>query len=548
MEWKVFFEDQILKRGYDYYRSGTVLELIVEEEKITAVVDGTEEYDVSILLENGTIDTMECSCPYAADGNNCKHMVAVLFAAEKEPIAAQHSASEAETFIEQADISDLKKFLIDILQKDQALFLKLKSSLVRNEEEFDIQLYKKQIDHTIRKYAGYDGFIDYEDAGGFMDEMLAYLDDDVQNMIAHQLYTSAFALSRCLFLRVSAVEMDDSNGELTTFGCRCREVWHQILSEADEAVEEEIYLWLIDHLDGSVIDYMEEYLEDMLMEEFQAQVYLQKKLLYTEQRAAQLPLSDKWSGQYEHEKWARYHIRIMEQLHTDDNAILAYCRKYWEHSRIRNYCVRFWLERGNLAEAISLLEESLKLDEGYPGLITEHLCQLKELYRKTGNQERYHSYLWQLVVKRADIEDYRELKSLHSVEEWLSVRESIFSEVSEYYAAVLYAEEGLFDRLLDYVMKQHGIRELQQYEVILAEHYPEQVLKKYHDYLMKAAERTADRKTYQNWASILQRMLSVQGGTACVKQIIEEWRNLYPRRKAMMQEIDKIKIDHDNFS
>lgn len=544
MKWKDFFEERILERGYDYYRSGFVEDLTVEEGVITAVVDGTEEYDVSILLENGAIDTMECTCPYAADGNYCKHMAAVLYAAEKEPVTKRYSASEVETFIEQADISDLKKFMIELLQKDQGLFLKLKSSLARNEKEFDICLYQKQIDQIIRKYTGYDGFIEYGDAGGFMDEILAYLDDDVQNMIDHQLYNSAFALSSYLFLRVSAVEMDDSNGELGEFGCRCREVWHQILSEADEAVEEKIYLWLIGHLDGSVVDYMEDYLEDMLMEEFQTQTYLQKKLLYTEQRAAEIPYTDKWSGQYKREKWARYHIRIMEQLHTDDNAILVYCRKYWEHSKIRNFCVRFWLERGNLAEAISLLEESLKLDERYPDLITEHLCQLKELYKKTGNQERYHSYLRQLVVKRPDIEDFRELRLLYSVEEWLSARESIFSEVSGYYAAALYAEEGLYDRLLDYVMRQHGIRELQQYEAILKEHYPEQVLKKYHDYLMKAAEHTADRKTYQDWAAILRRMLSVQGGAACVQNIIEEWHNLYPRRKAMMQEIDKIKIKH----
>lgn len=542
MKWKDFFEERILERGYDYYRSGAVRELNVEEEEITAAVDGTEEYDVSILLENGAIDTMECDCPYAADGNNCKHMAAVLYAAEHAPVTAKRSASELEAFIEQVDISDLKKFLVEVLQKDHGLFLKLKSSLVRNAEEFDMQLYQKQIDRTIRKYEGYDGFIEYGDAGGFMDEMLAFLDEDVQNMIDHQLYSSAFALSSYLFLRVSAVEMDDSNGELGEFGCRCCEVWNEILSKADKAVEEEIYLWMIDHLDGSVVDYMEEYLEDMLMKEFQTQVYLRKKLLYTEQRAAQIPYSDNWSGQYEREKWARHHILIMEQLHTDDNAILAYCRKYREHSKIRNYCVRLWLERGNLAEAIYLLEESLKPDESRPGLIAEHLCQLKELYKKTGNQERYHSCLRQLVVKRAAIEDFRELKSLYSEDEWLSVRESIFSDVSGYYAAVLYAEEGLFDRLLDYVMKQYGIRELQQYEAILAEHYPEQVLNKYHDYLMKAAEHTADRKTYQDWAAILRQMLSVQGGAACVRQIIEEWRNLYPRRKAMMQEIDKIKI------
>lgn len=73
------------------------------------------------------------------------------------------------------------------------------------------------------------------------------------------------------------------------------------------------------------------------------------------------------------------------------------------------------------------MEESLKLDESYPGQITEHLYQVKKLYKKSGNQERYHSYLRQFVVKRADIGDYRELKSLYSDEEWLFVRVAVFS-------------------------------------------------------------------------------------------------------------------------
>ena len=108
MQWKDFFEEHILERGYHYYRSGNVEDLSIRNDKITATVYGSEEYDVSILMDGREIEEMECTCPYAEDGNYCKHMAAVLYAAEKEPAVISSSVSEIETFVQQADIGELK--------------------------------------------------------------------------------------------------------------------------------------------------------------------------------------------------------------------------------------------------------------------------------------------------------------------------------------------------------------------------------------------------------------------------------------------------------
>lgn len=336
--------------------------------------------------------------------------------------------------------------------------------------------------------------------------------------------------------------MDDSNGELGGFGCHCCEIWKEILDKSDENLKEKIFLWLTSHLDGSVTDYMEEYLEDMLMEKFNEPEYLQKKLIYTEQKASSIPYSESWGIQYERKKWAMYHINIMEKLYKTYNEILCYCRKYWEHSDIRKYCVNLWLEHGDDEKAISVLEESLKTDKEYSGLISEYRRQLKELYRKKGNQEIYKKYLYQLVTDSAKLEDFRELKSVYSGDEWLTIREKVFSEISDYETAIFYQEEGLYDRLLKYVTAKRDVGELKKYEKVLSVYYPEQVLAKYHDFLMKSAQQTANKKIYQEWADILRRMTAIKGGSECVRKIIEEWHNLYPRRKAMMQEIDKVKV------
>ncbi len=81
-DWKMLFAPHILSRGEEYYESELVEIEAMDEQSIEASVEGTDTYSVEIVLKNNRVVQMNCNCPYAADGNNCKHMAAVLFAAD----------------------------------------------------------------------------------------------------------------------------------------------------------------------------------------------------------------------------------------------------------------------------------------------------------------------------------------------------------------------------------------------------------------------------------------------------------------------------------
>ena len=68
MKWKQLFKPHILERGMEYYYAGCVESLEADDEQITAVVEGTEDYDVLIELDRGKVLDMECTCPYAEGG------------------------------------------------------------------------------------------------------------------------------------------------------------------------------------------------------------------------------------------------------------------------------------------------------------------------------------------------------------------------------------------------------------------------------------------------------------------------------------------------
>lgn len=79
MNWKKLFATHILERGYDYYLENLVENIDISEDIIRADVIGSEDYEVEISINNGEVADMYCSCPYALDGRNCKHMAAVLY-------------------------------------------------------------------------------------------------------------------------------------------------------------------------------------------------------------------------------------------------------------------------------------------------------------------------------------------------------------------------------------------------------------------------------------------------------------------------------------
>ena len=83
MKWYTLFRQHMIDSGIKYYENGHVLDFSYSDNKITAQVEGTDIYNVQITLDGEEVTDMYCSCPYAADGRNCKHMAAVLFQFEE---------------------------------------------------------------------------------------------------------------------------------------------------------------------------------------------------------------------------------------------------------------------------------------------------------------------------------------------------------------------------------------------------------------------------------------------------------------------------------
>lgn len=279
--WKNLFQEHILGRGLNYFISDLVKNVYIKDNAIEATVYGTKEYKVGIKKENEEITDLSCNCPYADTGNNCKHMAAVLFYLEDKKIilAGQDMEEGIGKLVEEADIAIIKEFLINILKNDDKLLNRFKSSLQCDILPADMKRYKNEINNIFRRYAGHHDFVDYKNARYFIWELEGFLDNDIQAMLDNSQFKEAFDLTNYIFIKTGNQDMDDSDGGTGEIANRCFEIWQEILDNCSIDFKRDMYKWFIEHMDGSVIDYMEDYIEQVLFEDFKEKEFIQNKLL-----------------------------------------------------------------------------------------------------------------------------------------------------------------------------------------------------------------------------------------------------------------------------
>lgn len=576
MNWQKLFASHILERGYDYYCDGAVENIEIGRDDIRADVVGTEDYEVEISLNDGKVTDMYCSCPYAAGGNNCKHMAAVLYEwtadimdedepedTDNEDMDNDADAESMDLFEPAVTVCDYKKksaaveklvtsaerdivqaFLVSVLAEDKKLLLRFRNMVNKCATKEDVEDYFEQIDEIADRYLGRDHFINYYQAYDFMLELEEIIDKDVRRMIDNGSHISAFHVMNHIFVLLGNVDMDDSGGETSMLAEQIYQLWLELLTKVNAQDKRKMFIWFTTHMDGSVIDYLEEYIEQIIMEEFKEPEYEQDKLSFMEEMIEKAEKKDSgWSRDYAVGKWTVTYLKTLEEKNAPEDQLEEICKKYWNNSVVRRYYIDRYFEKKEYDRVLQVLDESIELDKAYRGQVLEYIQKKKEIYRLQGNKSAYIEQLWKLVLEQSagDLDIYKELKAQYSEKEWLIKREELFKKLPpNAHIDRLYKEEKLYDRLLAYVLKSSGLYAVQSYENVLKKEYPKQILSKYQGEVNKMASCTGNRKHYADLVALLRRMKRIKGGSEIVETIVEEWKIKYRNRPAMMDELSKL--------
>ncbi len=550
IKWHNIFDDRILARGRDYWKDGAVHDLETDGERITALVDGTEEYEVEIELDDDSIRDLSCTCPYAEDGTPCKHMAAVLFAWEESGTSKTgKNAKKAQTSIQdlvaRADEAAVRAFLVYVLEKDRRLAERFRLS-VEPAKKNDLRQQKKTVDRIIRSHTvgnRYESWIDdYDD---FARDIFSVFDNVIQPMMDEKQYDDALALSAYLFESVSGIDYADEEGNPLELEERCGLVWQRIFDES-ESSRPALFRWLLTSVEK--IESFGGVCEEVLRQNYHTREYYPALLEWTGRRAEEAVRNvNSYHDSRRAESLLVKHLALMDEADVPTEQIRDTCRTYWKFPNVRRFYTDRCCRNGLYDEAVTVLKGSIKLDaKQYPGLISDYHLRLKEIYRALNRNEDYQNELWTLAlyVMPCDLEIFRELKTLYSPEEWPIAREELFAVVSKRpgFDELLHEEE-LYDQLLDFLMDPSvSLNRLQAHEDVLKPRYPDQVLEKYRETLEEEAKNTATRGEYHRWVKRLKHMQSIRGGEQVVRIIVEDWRIRYRNRRAMMEELDELDL------
>jgi uncharacterized Zn finger protein len=191
-----FLSPQVLKdyadggsfeRGRAYFNSDSVFNLEEYQGKVVAKVSGTRDYRVKFWAEDEDELGYDCNCPYADEGNFCKHLVAVglaWIAHRRGEINEKNSGGggkkktttldEVKAYLQTREKTELVEMLMQQVLENETLRGQLMLSVARNNPKgVDIKTYKEELKRVFDT-DGYD-YDDYYDS--FNDS------EDVENVV-----------------------------------------------------------------------------------------------------------------------------------------------------------------------------------------------------------------------------------------------------------------------------------------------------------------------------------------------------------------------------
>ncbi|MEF8882911.1 MAG: SWIM zinc finger family protein [Halapricum sp.] len=107
----------MFERGQNYYDEGRIRERRRVDDVVTATVEGSKLYDVTLSLSEPNFDPW-CTCPYDGPGE-CKHVVAVLLSLIAD-LPADESERIDEVF-EKIEGRELQAFVREEFARDEAM-------------------------------------------------------------------------------------------------------------------------------------------------------------------------------------------------------------------------------------------------------------------------------------------------------------------------------------------------------------------------------------------------------------------------------------------
>lgn len=483
--WKRLFEPHILLRGQDYYESELVDIISEDERTIEAEVAGTDDYSVKVALQKGRVVHMSCDCPYAEDGNNCKHMAAVLFAAEEAdelqepPVECieqrdREKKDSPEASLEQAisglSEEQLRALLLDAAKKHGDVYDRITLIGKRSVGPSVRKRWRAELWEIGRRSSDRHGFIDYAHASDYAVEICQYMDDAIRPLLENGLVKDAFDLVGIVFTEAMEKEIDYSDGELNYIASCCQEYWGMLvpLPQADQEKMLDWFQTQIRHFSG---DFQADFLWPVVFEYFTDATLLPKILTILDKQIQS-------AAEYSLERLIEQRVALMKRIGASDEEIETYQMRFWMQPFIRRQKLDQLEKEENWPKALALLEECERIDSKDRFLLAEYSARRVRILKQSGQTQAWAETLKKYVFsfQQRDMSYIVELKKAISADEWPALLKIMFqNENTRGLRRELQLSEGMLEQMMAEMETDGYAYELEKYEKALRKVYPQRV-------------------------------------------------------------------------
>ena len=226
-----------------------------------------------------------------------------------------------------------------------------------------------------------------------------------------------------------------------------------------------------------------------------------------------------------------------------------YINKHISNSSIRTKEIEDAFKNKNFERVIKLSKDGIKCDEkDKPGLVKSWYNWLLKVAQYEKDPLKIIEYARFLFIDNfhPDQDYYQILKENIEDENWHPFLEEIIKEITPkqgwtYIGLIrkIYIKEQWWDRLFLMLKQNLSLENIQQNEAYLAKDYSSELIELYSERITSFVENFVGRNYYQTACRYLRRMKKL-GGNDRVEELIKLFRKQYPKRRALMDELNRV--------
>ena len=491
--WKNKFRKIILERGEDYCYGGLVCDLKKEDYGYSAVVKGSEDYNVDIYIENDEVTDMDCDCPYACDGNNCKHMAAVLFTIENDGmIIERHKEQQSiEEIIDSMSEEDLRKEFLEIVRNEPNIRNRIFNTY-RNSSFYsgDIYRFSKNLEALAYEYGDRHGFIDYRSGYDYVDAFSGCLSDYIGPMIKKGEYDLAFeAIKKAIDVLIN-VEMDGSGGEHSMLAADISAYLKDVLESCDKKIRDNIHRWIKEVKDLEYYYIVQDELDEIYEHSFNDEEYLLEMLDDVKEKIND-PKREKFYLRHDLDLYKS----VLNRLGKDDSEYERWLNYHDDLTTVIEIRLDEAREKEDIEKTIDILERMVSDKRFF--WKNDYYRELIDLYIRKEDHDRQKDTLIRILEYEnySRLDDLYRLKEYCNKEEWIKHRNNCIENNAKL-RPELYLKEKMFKELAE-CLKDYPIDITDKYAKYLNKDYSKQVFERYLSYLYELEKRNPSRSLYE---------------------------------------------------